>query len=206
MGPEGTNVDSQHLWSVDHLSQGPHESTIDPHQLLCVHLVGLIKHHSNLVILAPKWLNSLWKLIRYIQLMGIKQKYDAVNSLSKPLEDLAEVIAWKKNTLLESHHSEKQASEKVGLGMENKGIIASTWCKEEMEHLEEQHVSGQSGWGNCILHFLRLVSLLMPLVFITALPSTLPSISDVTIFCAAMSYHTHVCLFPGAMAASERAS
>lgn len=54
MGPEGAYVDPQHFWSVDHLSQGPHERTIDPHQLLCVHLVGLIKHHSNLVILAPE--------------------------------------------------------------------------------------------------------------------------------------------------------
>lgn len=93
MSPEGADVDPQHLWSVDHLSQGPHESTVDSHQLLCVHLVSLIKHHSNLVILAPEWLNSLWKLIWYIQLMGIKKQDDAVDPLSKPLENLAEVIA-----------------------------------------------------------------------------------------------------------------
>lgn len=129
MGPEGANVDPQHLWSVDHLSQGPHERTVDPHQLLCVHLVGLIKHHSNLVILAPEWLNSLWKLIRYIQLMGIKKEDDAVDPLGKPLKDLAEVIAWRKNTLLQSYHSDKWDSEMVGLGMENTRIIASTWGK-----------------------------------------------------------------------------
>lgn len=101
MGPEGANIDPQHLWSVDHLSQGPHECTVDPHQLLCVHLVSLIKHHSNLVILAPERLYSLWKLIRYIQLMSIKEEDDAVDPLCKPLEDLAEVVAWGKNALLQ---------------------------------------------------------------------------------------------------------
>lgn len=129
VGPEGANVDPQHLWSVDHLSQGPHERTVDPHQLLCVHLVSLIKHHSNLVILSPEWFNSLWKLIRYIQLMGIKKEDDAVDPLSKPLENLAEVIAWRKNALLQSHCSEKRVSGKIGLGMEDKGIIPSTWGK-----------------------------------------------------------------------------
>lgn len=54
MGPEGANVDPQDLWRVDHLSQGPHECTINPHQLLRVHLVSLIKHHANLVVLAPE--------------------------------------------------------------------------------------------------------------------------------------------------------
>ena len=134
MGPEGANVDPQHLWSVDHLSQGPHECTVDPHQLLCVHLVSLIKHHSNLVILAPEWLNSLWKLIRYIQLMGIKKEDDAVDPLSKPLEDLAEVVAWRKNTLLQSYHSEKWVSEKEGLGTENKGITVLTRKTVQVQH------------------------------------------------------------------------
>lgn len=54
MRPEGADVDPQHLRCVDHLPQGPHQSTIDPHQLLCVHLVSLVEHHSNLVILAPE--------------------------------------------------------------------------------------------------------------------------------------------------------
>lgn len=78
--------------------------------------------------------------------------------------------------------------------MENRGIIESTWGKEELEHLEE-YVPGQWGWGNCILPFLRQVSLLMPLVFITALPSTLPPISHVTIFSVAISYHLTTLMF-----------
>lgn len=169
MGPEGANVDPQHLWRVDHLAQGPHECTVDPHQLLRVHLVSLVKHHSNLVILAPERLNGLWKLIRYIQLMGIKKEDDSVNSLSKPLEDLAEVIAWRKNTLLQSYHSEKvslgegragdreQEDNSLYLGAKRKFIT------------QEDSICRQQSQDSCVLHFLGPVSLLSPFVFITAL-------------------------------------
>lgn len=37
-GPEGAQINSHHLRSVDHLPQRPHEGAIHPHQLLGVHL------------------------------------------------------------------------------------------------------------------------------------------------------------------------
>lgn len=37
-GPEGAKIHSHHLRSVDHLPKWPHEGTVYPHQLLCIHL------------------------------------------------------------------------------------------------------------------------------------------------------------------------
>ena len=39
-----------YLRRLEHFAQGPHEGTVDPHELLLVHLVGLIQHHPHLVI------------------------------------------------------------------------------------------------------------------------------------------------------------
>lgn len=39
-GPEGSQINSHHLWSVDHFPQRPHEGAVHPHQLLRVHLRG----------------------------------------------------------------------------------------------------------------------------------------------------------------------
>lgn len=58
--------------------------------------------------------------------MGIKKKDDSINPLSKPLEDLAEVVAWRKNAQLESYHSEKRVLKNVRLRIENMRITAST--------------------------------------------------------------------------------
>ncbi len=41
--PKGAQINSHHLWSVDHLPQWPHEGTVHPHQLLRVHLRAQMK-------------------------------------------------------------------------------------------------------------------------------------------------------------------
>lgn len=57
--PKRSNVDAKYLGRVDDLAQRPHEGPVDPHQLLCVHLVSLVQYHSDFVILAPEGLDRL---------------------------------------------------------------------------------------------------------------------------------------------------
>ena len=38
---QGANVNARHLWGIDHLSQGPHQGSIDAHQLGRGHPIGL---------------------------------------------------------------------------------------------------------------------------------------------------------------------
>ena len=90
--PEGADVDAQHLGRVDDLAQGPHEGPVDAHQLLRVHLVGLVQHHADLVVLAPEGLDGLRELVRDVQFVSIKEQDDPVDALSEPLQDLAEVV------------------------------------------------------------------------------------------------------------------
>jgi hypothetical protein len=40
-----------HLRGSKHFSEGPHECTVDSHELLHVHLISLIQHHPHLVIM-----------------------------------------------------------------------------------------------------------------------------------------------------------
>lgn len=39
-------------------------------------------------------LYHLWELVRDVQFVGVKQQYDPVHSLCKPLQDSRKVIAW----------------------------------------------------------------------------------------------------------------
>lgn len=95
MGPEGANVDSDDLGSVDDLSQGPHEGTVHPHQLLSLYLVSLVENNSHLVLVVLQGLDDLRELIRDVQLVSIKEQNDAVNSFCKPLQYSSEVITCK---------------------------------------------------------------------------------------------------------------
>jgi len=40
--------------SLDDLSEGPHESTIDTHQLLTSNHIGLVQHNTDLLVVALK--------------------------------------------------------------------------------------------------------------------------------------------------------
>jgi len=44
--PEGADVNTQHLRGFDDLAETPHEGAIHAHQLLAVHLVGLVENAS----------------------------------------------------------------------------------------------------------------------------------------------------------------
>lgn len=95
MGPEGADVDSDDLGSVDDLSQGPHEGTVHPHQLLSLYLVGLVENNSHLVLVVLQGLDDLREFIRDVQLVSIKEENDTVNPLCEPLQYSSEVITCK---------------------------------------------------------------------------------------------------------------
>ena len=72
-----------------HLRYRPHESTIDPHQLLVVdldrflsenlsfdfsNLVGLVQDNSDFVLIAMDGFDGSSELVRDIQLVGIKEE------------------------------------------------------------------------------------------------------------------------------------
>ena len=42
--PEGADVHAQHLGGLDHLAETPHERSVHAHQLLAVHLIGLVQN------------------------------------------------------------------------------------------------------------------------------------------------------------------
>lgn len=93
MRPKGAYVDTDHLRCVDDLPQRPHEGAIDAHQLLRLDLVGLVEHHTDLVLMVLKGLDDLRELVRDVQLVGVEQEDDAVHALGEPLQHRSEVIA-----------------------------------------------------------------------------------------------------------------
>lgn len=95
VGPEGADVDPDDLGRVDDLSQGPHEGTVHPHQLLSLDLVGLVENNSHLVLVVLQGLDDLGEFIRDVQLVSIKEENDAVNPLGEPLQDSSKVITCK---------------------------------------------------------------------------------------------------------------
>ena len=92
VGPEGADVDPDHLGRIDDLPQGPHEGPVHPHQLLRLDLVGLVQHHSHLVLVVLEGFDDFRELIGDVQLVGVKEQDDAVHPLGEPLEDGSEVV------------------------------------------------------------------------------------------------------------------
>ena len=60
----------------------PHESSIDPHQLLMVHHVGLVEHNTNLVVVTSHAFNDATELVRDVKLVCVKQQNNTVDTLS----------------------------------------------------------------------------------------------------------------------------
>lgn len=96
VGPEGADVDPDHLGRVDNLPQGPHEGPVHPHQLLRLYLVSLVQHHSHLVLVVLEGFDDFRELIGDVQLVGVKEQDDTVHPLGKPLEDGRKVIPCRK--------------------------------------------------------------------------------------------------------------
>jgi hypothetical protein len=45
---ERAHIDLAHFWSLEDLTEGPHEGTVDPHELLLVNTVGLVEDNAHL--------------------------------------------------------------------------------------------------------------------------------------------------------------
>lgn len=58
VGPEGANVDPDHLWGVHDLPQGPHEGPVHSHQLLGLNLVSFVQHYAHLVLMVLESLDD----------------------------------------------------------------------------------------------------------------------------------------------------
>ena len=90
--PEAANVNPGNLRSPENLAQAPHESAVDSHQLLVVHHVCLVQHNPDLVVVTSQGLNAPSEFIADVELVGVKQKQNPVNSFSEPLQDAYEVV------------------------------------------------------------------------------------------------------------------
>ena len=90
--PEAANVNSGNLRSPENLAEAPHEGAVDSHQLLVVHHVCLVQHNPDLVVVTSQGLNAPSEFIADVELVGIKQKQNPVNSFSEPLQDAYEVV------------------------------------------------------------------------------------------------------------------
>ena len=51
-----------HLRRAEDFSQGPHEGSIHPHELLHVHLVCLVQHHPHFIVMPFQCPNDLQEL------------------------------------------------------------------------------------------------------------------------------------------------
>lgn len=83
-----------YLWCVNDLPQRPHQSSVDPHELLGADLVRFVQHDSHLVLMVFEGSDHLWKLVWDVQLVSVKEEDDAVHSLCKPLQHCSKVITW----------------------------------------------------------------------------------------------------------------
>jgi len=82
------------LRCVDDFSQRPHQSSVNPHQLLGADLVRLVQDHPHFVLVVLQRSDDLGELVRDVQLVSVEQEDDAVDALCKPLQHCGEVVTW----------------------------------------------------------------------------------------------------------------
>ena len=102
--PEAANINSGNLRSPENLAEAPHEGAVDSHQLLVVHHVGLVQHNTDLVVVTSQSLNASSELIADVELVGVEQKQNPVNSLSEPLQHAYEVVTSVRSLFLSAEN------------------------------------------------------------------------------------------------------
>ena len=124
--------DKTYLWRVEDLAQAPHESTVDPHELLQVHAVGLVQHHPDLVLAPLEDLIrareggtshvraartiSVWTIRRgrtnfdnrgefigYVEFEGVEEQDDHVRPLREP-PNMCDVRKAQHHSIIASQH------------------------------------------------------------------------------------------------------
>lgn len=76
-----------------YLSEGPHKSTIDTHELLMIDHVGLVQNNADLVLVSSKSLDTALELVGDVQFVSIEEKDDTVDPLGEPFQDSSEVVS-----------------------------------------------------------------------------------------------------------------
>lgn len=88
MPPEGPNVDTRHFGGANDLSQGPHQRSVDAHQLLLRNGVRLVQHNPDLVVVRADLVDDVLQFVGNVQFVGIKEQEDQVTAFGKPLAHL----------------------------------------------------------------------------------------------------------------------
>lgn len=68
----------------EYLPEGPHQSTVDSHQLLRVYLIRFVQHDPYFRVIRFNRINRLMEFIGNIQFVSVEQQNDSIHSLGKP--------------------------------------------------------------------------------------------------------------------------
>mmetsp|Transcript_12335 Transcript_12335/g.37620 ORF Transcript_12335/g.37620 Transcript_12335/m.37620 type:complete len:276 (+) Transcript_12335:2317-3144(+) len=90
--PKGSQVDSDNLGRLDHLAKGPHECTVDAHELLRVYQISFVEDNSYLLLVGLEDVYCPLQFVGNVELVCIKEQQNPVSPLGKPLDDLLEII------------------------------------------------------------------------------------------------------------------
>mmetsp|Transcript_15178 Transcript_15178/g.47359 ORF Transcript_15178/g.47359 Transcript_15178/m.47359 type:complete len:563 (+) Transcript_15178:622-2310(+) len=91
--PERADVHAADLWRLEDFAQGPHQRAVDAHQLLRVHLVGLVQHDAHLVVVPAQRLDDRLELVRDVELVRVEEEKDHVCPRGEPFRDADHRVA-----------------------------------------------------------------------------------------------------------------
>mmetsp|Transcript_8260 Transcript_8260/g.28358 ORF Transcript_8260/g.28358 Transcript_8260/m.28358 type:complete len:370 (-) Transcript_8260:541-1650(-) len=102
---EVSGVNPGHLWGPEDSAQGPHQRTVNLHEVLGVDLVRLVQDDPDLVIKAVEGLDDAFELVRDVELVGVEEQQDEVRPLREPPDDLGELVTPLQPLLLPRQHA-----------------------------------------------------------------------------------------------------
>ena len=103
--PEGADVDPGDLRRTEDFPQGPHESTVDPHELLRGDGVSLVEDDPHLLLVLLDDVDDPTELVRNVELVCVEQEDDHVGAISKPRDDPLKIVASMQPLLLSRQDS-----------------------------------------------------------------------------------------------------
>mmetsp|Transcript_20164 Transcript_20164/g.80479 ORF Transcript_20164/g.80479 Transcript_20164/m.80479 type:complete len:536 (+) Transcript_20164:1159-2766(+) len=89
---ERPHVDAADFGRLEDFAERPHERAVDAHELLLRHLVRLVEHDADLVLVALEALDDRHELVGDVEFERVKKKDDEVDALGEPLDDDVEVV------------------------------------------------------------------------------------------------------------------
>mmetsp|Transcript_18257 Transcript_18257/g.46749 ORF Transcript_18257/g.46749 Transcript_18257/m.46749 type:complete len:281 (-) Transcript_18257:243-1085(-) len=140
--PERADVHAHALRCLDHFAKRPHQSAVDAHELLRIHLVGLVEHDADLVVVALEGLNGVAELVGDVELVRVEEQQDHVAPRREPLDDRRKLIRAT-NALLLAGEDARSVDEGDVVEQRHVELRALKLGEEAIpEHLEpaERHV------------------------------------------------------------------